>query len=87
MCLAQHAPRPRCPPMVPDLSRSFPTLSRHVQTRDEKTDLFFFDLRGGQPERLDTPRREGVICLAASPLRPLIVFLCPTGEMYFREQV
>lgn len=49
--------------------------------------MFFFDPNGGQPERVDTPRREGVIYLACSSLRPLLVFICPTGEIYFREEV
>ncbi|CAM9884621.1 unnamed protein product, partial [Ectocarpus fasciculatus] len=57
------------------------------RTRDDKTDLFFFCLGGGQPERIDTPRREGVLALACSPRRPLLMFLCPTGEVYFKEEV
>ncbi|CBJ31280.1 hypothetical protein Esi_0242_0022 [Ectocarpus siliculosus] len=57
------------------------------RTRDDKTDLFFFGLGGGQPERIDTPRREGVLALACSPRRPLLMFLCPTGEVYFKEEV
>lgn len=59
------------------------------QTRDDKTDIFFFDVDdlGGQPRRVDTPRREGVLTLACSPQRPLLLFLCPTGEIYFREEV
>eukprot|EP00752_Nemacystus_decipiens_P018532 g16615.t1 len=59
------------------------------KTRDDKTDIFFFDVDdlGGQPRRVDTPRREGVITLVCSPRSPLLMFLCPTGEMYFREEV
>lgn len=77
--------------LVPTLSRAPAYLGvpheRAMQSRDEKTALFFFDPMGGQPERVDTPRREGVICLACSSLRPLLVLLCPTGEVYFREEV
>ncbi|CAM9740279.1 unnamed protein product, partial [Sphacelaria rigidula] len=57
------------------------------KSRDEKTDLFFYDQRGGQPERIDTPRREGTMWLACSPLRPVLLFICPCGILYVREQV
>lgn len=58
-----------------------------AKTRDDKTDLFFFDDVGEQPTRVDMPRREGVLSLACSPYGPLLLFLCPTGEIYYREEV
>ncbi|CAM9114628.1 unnamed protein product [Choristocarpus tenellus] len=58
-----------------------------VKARDEKADLFVYNALGGQPERVPTPRSEGVLHLACSPLRPLVVAISPLGEAYLREQV
>ncbi|CAM9873098.1 unnamed protein product [Pylaiella littoralis] len=67
--------------------RRLTVVANPSRTRDDKTDLFFFDDVGEQPTRVDMPRREGVLSLACSPYGPLLLFLCPTGEIYYREEV